>query len=188
MDRQIAELKESLDGVRAELSQTTAALAASRRDGAKTREGAAAAATAAAERLAAAQAATAAAQAETAAAKAFSGEAAAKAAESMQHAQGLQERLDLADRDLHSVRELTRAVHKQLMETECTAAFLVEQEGDCIGDEQSPMHQILDLSHKHMEVFPAGHTSNLASKSLHCIYIDTSLCVMHRATVGFGVW
>lgn len=152
MQQEMAQLHDALDGVRAELSQTTAALSASRQEGAKSREDAAAAAATAAERLAAAEAATAAAKAEAAAAQARSGEAAAKAVESIQRAKDLQEKLDRADRDLGAVRELAHVVHKQLMETECVAAFAVEEAAEGESGEGSPVHQILDLAHRHIEV------------------------------------
>lgn len=158
MQQEIAQLQGTLEGVRSELSQTTAALTASRREGAKAREDAAAAATTAAERLAAANAAAAAAKADAVAAHASSGEAAAKAAESIQLAKSLQRQLDTADRELSGVQELTRAVHKQLMETECVAAFAVEEAvtGECgeedAGGAGSATYQVLDLAHKHIEV------------------------------------
>lgn len=156
--QELAQLQSALEGVRSELSQTTAALTASRQEGAKAREEAAAAAATAAERLAKAEAAAAAAKTDAMAAHAFSGEAAAKAAESTQLAKRLQEQLDTADRELSAVQELTRAVHKQLMETECVAAFAVEEAvtgergGEDEGGAGSPTHQVLDLAHKHIEV------------------------------------
>eukprot|EP00892_Ulva_mutabilis_P008523 jgi/Ulvmu1/6042/UM027_0019.1 len=178
MQREIEDLRAALEDVSAELSQTAASLTASRREGAKAREDAAAAAAAAAERLAVAQAATAAAQAEAAAAQAYGGEAVAKAAESIQQVKRLQERLDVADRDLHAVQELTRAVHKQLMETECTAAFTVEDAADAEGEE-SPTHQILDLAHTHIEGLYLQYVET-ASK-LNSVTAQLADCQVQRA-------